>query len=642
MAKAKKAKPSNRAAPVLPARPWTLIDTALLAALVLLAIFFLYLSWRKWPDPVVDFGRELYLPWRLSQGAVLYRDVYHIYGPLSQYFHSLLFKTAGVGLTTLIAANLTVYATILVLLYYLMREGWGRAAACVSCAVFVAVFSFSHLAGIGNYTYAAPYAHEATHGIALTLLLVLMWRSIVEHFRPWKFFGAGILAGLCVLLKPEFILAAAAVTTGAVALLMQKLRGEPWNRRWAVPALCFVLGGIVPPLAATALFRLWTGVPLSDALQYANNAWITPLRFPAHLRGLEQQYFRGTDNISANLLREVLWGGVAVAIPGSIGWACRRWSRSPDLLYLFAALAAISGIWIFSWVPWNEVGRTIPALLILAGLLELSRMGRARSDARVDAATATRILLWLAAAVLLVRMALNPRVYHYGFYQAALAAIVAIATLLSVVPDRFALVGTARICYQALLIVVILYGGGAVAWDSADRFALQEQPVGTGPDQFYAYASDVEPSGALVEAARRYLTADRSAQTLLVLPEGIMLNYLTRLPSPASIYVFQPAFLTPAERKILMEQLHADPPDRVVFITRDLQEFGVRRFGESPESGREILEFVENNYQPVYRIGGDPLDSNQRGLVISARRGANGTVSAAREHSGSASRPNTR
>jgi hypothetical protein len=39
-------------------------------ALAGLTVFFLDTSWRRWPDPLIDFGRELYIPWRLAHGAV--------------------------------------------------------------------------------------------------------------------------------------------------------------------------------------------------------------------------------------------------------------------------------------------------------------------------------------------------------------------------------------------------------------------------------------------------------------------------------------------------------------------------------------------------------------------------------------------
>src|SRR5580700_4488478 len=71
-------------------------------SLVGIAVFFLGTPWRKWPDPMIDFGRELYLPWRLAHGAVLYRDVDDFFGPLSQYFNSVLFRLFAPGMMVLV------------------------------------------------------------------------------------------------------------------------------------------------------------------------------------------------------------------------------------------------------------------------------------------------------------------------------------------------------------------------------------------------------------------------------------------------------------------------------------------------------------------------------------------------------------
>ena len=40
-----------------------------------LVVFFLVTSWRKWPDPLIDFGCEIYSPWRLANGAVRVRII---------------------------------------------------------------------------------------------------------------------------------------------------------------------------------------------------------------------------------------------------------------------------------------------------------------------------------------------------------------------------------------------------------------------------------------------------------------------------------------------------------------------------------------------------------------------------------------
>ena len=37
----------------------------------LLILIMLAISWRKWCEPIIDFGRELYVPWQLSLGKSL-------------------------------------------------------------------------------------------------------------------------------------------------------------------------------------------------------------------------------------------------------------------------------------------------------------------------------------------------------------------------------------------------------------------------------------------------------------------------------------------------------------------------------------------------------------------------------------------
>ena len=90
----------------------------------------------------MDFGRELFLPWRMAAGEVLYRDLDHVYGPLSQTFNALVFKILGPGIMHLAWVNLALYAVILGLLFGALRSGWGRWPAAVGAAVFVGVFSF--------------------------------------------------------------------------------------------------------------------------------------------------------------------------------------------------------------------------------------------------------------------------------------------------------------------------------------------------------------------------------------------------------------------------------------------------------------------------------------------------------------------
>ena len=77
------------------------------AAIVLTLFAMLVFMWRTWCDPVIDFGREIYVPWQLSQGKVLYRDLAHFNGPLSAYFNSIVFRIFGPSLMALVWTNVT-------------------------------------------------------------------------------------------------------------------------------------------------------------------------------------------------------------------------------------------------------------------------------------------------------------------------------------------------------------------------------------------------------------------------------------------------------------------------------------------------------------------------------------------------------
>ena len=146
-----------------------------LLVLALLAAFFLHLSWRKWPDPIVDAGPQWYGFWRVSLGAAPYHDFAWNYGPLSLLCNGLLFKCFGAGMMVLVAANLAVYGAIVGLAYLAFRAAWGWLAAFAALAVFISVFSFSILNGVGNYNFATPYSLEATHGLLLMLVTPSSW-----------------------------------------------------------------------------------------------------------------------------------------------------------------------------------------------------------------------------------------------------------------------------------------------------------------------------------------------------------------------------------------------------------------------------------------------------------------------------------
>src|SRR5687768_9002596 len=156
-------------------------------------------TWGTWPDPIVDYGTQLYLAWQIADGQVLYRDLAYFKGPLSQYVNGALFAVFGIGLRTLVVFNVLAFAAVVVLIYRLLRTFTDRLAATGATVVAVCVFGFIQLMDIGNYNWVTPYAHEYTHGVALALAMMACFARAVRGSRGAMVFAAGVLCGLVFL-----------------------------------------------------------------------------------------------------------------------------------------------------------------------------------------------------------------------------------------------------------------------------------------------------------------------------------------------------------------------------------------------------------------------------------------------------------
>ena len=584
------------------------------AGLVGLFCYFLALSWRKWPDPLIDFGTELYLPWRLSEGAVLYRDVDCYYGPLSQYFDAALFTVFGPGLIHLAIANLTIFIGILMMTYFLFRRAWGFSAALTALAIFIAVFGFSQLGEGGNYNYIAPYSQETVHGMFVCLALAVVLARWVETETGAGSFLIGLLFGCTVIIKPEFVLAGMLLILGAAGS-KYRLGRPPSLRALGVMAG----GGIFPALCFTLYFAAF--MPWVDALGAANRGWlnaVTTTRYSGYGFQLENI---GLDEPKMRFQRELSSTFNAcyfIALIAACGWLAdqrvRRW-----LQLLTVALPAAGLLWLaLNGIRWILVGNCLPGLAIIYAVLCVASLFSARLREGDHRAQIARLLVALLASALLARMLLNGRIVQYGYYQAALSAVMVPAILLGELPGRLRVGGKGATAIAIATLALLVPGVVSLCATSGKYLGYKTTPVGTGSDRFYS--SRFDQTGALVDSVSEALRMGPRNQTLLVLPEGVMINYLARLPSPIAPFCYFAMATADGREALVVDDLKRHPPDRVVIISRGLLEYGITRYGTESGEGRELLAWVSQNYRVEESKGGDPLDWSKRGVLVLVRK----------------------
>ena len=101
---------------------------------------------------------------------------------------------------------------------------------------------------------------------------------------------------------------------------------------------------------------------------------------------------------------------------------------------------------------------------------------------------------------------------------------------------------------------------------------------------------------------------------------GSIINYLTRIPSSVTPYAFFGATTSDGREPLVVDELRRHPPDWIVIISRDLDDYGIQSYGERSGAGLDILRWVADHYRQAESFGGNPFDSRQCGALILQRK----------------------
>jgi hypothetical protein len=565
------------------------------------------LSWRRWADVLVDFGMQLYLPWRISEGEVLYRDMMYLTGgPLSQYFNALLFKIFGVSFRTLIFANLAITAGMLVLVYRRFLAAADRLTATMICLGIVLVFAFQHSGLIGNYNYITPYCHEVFHGLVLSIVVVAWLSSWIEKERIKFALAAGLGSGLVFLTKPDIFMAlAVCVGTAFFAGFLYKQTG------FAAKSLAaFLLAGLVPLLVFFASF-----LRVEDWQASARSvisAW-TPLWHTSITRDIFYQWCLGLDTpflylkkMGAHFIFIVVVTAIyALAFrrgtESRLKWIKPSWMVWPLLVSPLLVLAIV--------VKWDDCGRSLPLLgLSACGLLAMNCRNAATKPAAIFP------LLWnVFGLALLAKLGFFTRISHYGFALAMPAFAGAVYLFVWLLPMLLEQRCQVRFhIFRATAGLVLMIGFVHLFLRSEFYYLQKNVPVGRGGDKIMAYDPMVDPFHGRVEVALSWIQTNMPpGATLAVLPEGAMINYLSRHVNPTPCLVWVPPVMAVFGQTTMAAAFEENSPDYVLIIARNTSEFGVGYFGYYRGYGTELKQWIDDHYDRVYPV--DPTGISPSG-----------------------------
>jgi hypothetical protein len=556
----------------------------------IIALVFVVLTvdtWRKWGDAAIDFGVQLYLPWKISTGTVLYRDVAYLTGgPLSQYYHALLFRVFGVSVLTLVISNLVLLAVLLAIVYSSFYRASNLMTAFAAAAAFLLVFAFANYTPIGIFNYVTPYSEELLHGLVLSALML----AALSQWLTEKMIAAAALAGFCagliLLTKPEIGLGALAALVAAVILGRQCPR-KGWLillAAAAVPLLSFLIyfGRLENfPNALRHVFWAWVPVLTHSLAGDPFYRWCLGLDAPAyHLQEIGEQFFGLAAFIA-----------VSVVIFRAVAATC--WARP---VFVAACLVTVVLAWRY---PWRYSGYTLPPLMLVLLAMLLWRWRREG----LQRANVFPILWTVFSLVLLAKLGLFARIWHYGFALAMPAFLAAVYLLLWELPEALRAYRVQPLYLRTVLAVGIFVGCAQLIRISQYTYSRRDVSVAADGDRVLLMNPAILPSGAGLAATLQWVQNNTPPDsTIAVLPEGVMLNYLSRRANPAGYLRWNTAELAVFGQENMNAAFTNHSPDYVILLERDMREFGVRPFGEEDRFGLKLMQWIRLHYKPIYKF----------------------------------------
>jgi hypothetical protein len=572
-----------------------------------------WLTWRRWPDLIIDFGPQLYMPWRISEGARLYRDIFYLSGgPLSQYFNAALFQSFGVSFLTLVIANLTLAALMLLVIYRQFTKASNAfAGSCITVAVVIA-FAFAQYTGIGNCNYATPYSHEILHSLVLAVFAV----GLLARWLDSQDIQAALLAGFCTGLvglgKPD-IAVAVLLTTAAALVMTVKLN---WPRKFIVKSVTgFILAAAVP-LAGFFLMFLRTE-SWRESLRLEFYGWL-PLASGSVVNNPYYQWSLGFDAPFDHLRQSSIHFLTTAAIVTVCALMFRAAGKLPPAARWPLNVTVIGALVLAAQrFYWPGCGASLPLLCVTSiGLL----LHRFRNEARGHDVIFP--LLWSVFALLmLAKQGVFPRIWHTGFALAMPAFACAIFLFLRLLPDflkhRFQIPSLPMRLAAAGVLVMACISLGRV---STQYYSAKNLAVGHRGDLILARG----PDGNAVEARTLNLALDwieknvPEQSTLAAIPQGAMLNYLSRRANPTPCLDWNPTLLAFFGAANMTAALTNHPPDYIALVEWQTYEFGTGYFGTAGY-GDDVMAWIRENYRPAALFGSEPLRNGLFGIQMLKR-----------------------
>ena len=551
-----------------------------LTIILSLYLLLLFSTYGSYGNLFVDCGREAYIPYAISQGKYLYKDIFCIYGPFPYLFIAFFYKIFAINLNVLYIIGATFGLAYIIGTYFCAREFLTKSVS--TCICILVIFSVIYDPSIFNFIF--PYSYAAVFASTFSIWILYFLIKYLLTKKPMYMRACAFLWGAICVCKVDFI--PLILLLIPVYILFEKNKKQEFKK-------CLLIALIIPSITYLILFT--QGINIADISKnssYVNHMINTDTLYYFYKK-LSVMFFN-TNNFLTNI-KNLIFTGVISLIYFSVSlFAIRRRNKFIKygltiLITIFCcSILALQQVMLqmhFSLLPY------ICTIIFIYLLLKYVKIKECRNT------EALKLLIMFAFAIICSLKSIHSLLLSfYGAYSFAPILICIIYFIKELLKNN-ALYNTKK-QYEAILCIYILIFSFLFA---IQMFAFRLNNKTTINTNYGKIKVNNEIGQPFQETLNYIKTHANPKDEIVTMPEGIMINFL--LGSVNNFYQtsFIPLdFETFGENNIIKE-IKAKNPELIILTNRKTDEYGKNYICR--DYGIKTCKYIIDNYAPEAAFG---------------------------------------
>lgn len=529
--------------------------------IVLITLAVLGITYSHHNCLIIDCGREAYYPQEILNGKVLYKDLFNIYGPFSYLFNAFLYKVFGNNLNTLyMAGSFCAFGIISTIFFIAKRFLSASFAFYISCfAIAIGIIPV----GVFNYVY--PYSFGMTYGLLAGLISILAFTYYIDKKNVLILFVGMLFAGIAVCCKYEFL---------ALLIIIPYLLHETKTNFYALNA-CFLSFLFVPVICFNNLFV--HGLRIENLIETFN---ITNAM--AHTQTLKYFYAHSGIFFHKQTIFLILTTFLCFMVPFSIYMApvwFKNKLQNPSVKLILTYLG-ICLLFLFKVGSFYDLFAFTPVLLLVLIYINYKKLLN----------NLPLFILVLCTFLISIKVFCGVLLNSYGIYYLPLIII----SIFAIYKDKFNL---KEIDYFGFFILILAI---LIGVSNSKFYMAKNQVINTHKGNIYVekkYNTSTKNLFSYIEKNTK------KTDKILILPEGMMLNYLTDRKTDDFYNTLLPLYEETFGNNQIIEHFKQSMPDYIIFNSWNSSDYYFSIICE--DYLFEFCNFVKRNYKEKIKLSGE-------------------------------------